>query len=144
MHRTGRIVSRVVLFSPDYEPAIRQIRHAVFTLGQNIDTREDFNGSDTDAVHALVSVDDVFVATGRMLADGHIGRLAVLEAYRARGLGSRLLEALIEEASRRQLKRVYLGAQKQAVGFYRKNGFSEYGEPFHEVGIEHIHMEKEI
>ena len=144
MHKTGSIVSRVVSFGPDYEPTIREIRYAVFTLGQNIDAREDFDGSDADAVHALVSLDGVFVATGRMLADGHIGRLAVLEAYRARGLGSRLLEALIAEASRRQLKRVYLGAQRQAVGFYRKNGFSEYGEPFHEVGIEHIHMEKAI
>jgi predicted GNAT family N-acyltransferase len=79
-----------------------------------------------------------------MLADGHIGRLAVLKPYRGMGLGSAALSALIREAARLGLPRVYLGAQIQAVEFYRKLGFTEYGEPFVEAGIEHVAMQKAI
>ena len=79
-----------------------------------------------------------------MLADGHIGRLAVLRIYRGRGLGAKAVLALVTEAENTGMKRVYLGAQKHAVGFYEKLGFSEYGEPYTEVNIEHVHMERFI
>ena len=52
--------------------------------------------------------------------------------------------ALVKEAKNIDVKRVYLGAQKHAVGFYEKLGFSVYGEPYTEVNIEHIHMERFI
>ena len=77
-----------------------------------------------------------------MLSDGHIGRLAVLKEYRGQGLGAQALLALVAEADRIGLDRVYLGAQKHAVGFYERLGFSVYGEPYMEVGIEHVHMER--
>ena len=77
-----------------------------------------------------------------MLNDGHMGRLAVLKAYRGRGLGARVLLALIEEAERAGLERVYPGAQKQAVGFYERLGFAVYGEPYVEVNLEHRHMKR--
>jgi len=50
--------------------------------------------------------------------------------------------ALVKEAENRGVKRIYLGAQKHAVGFYKKLGFSVYGDPYTEVNIEHIYMEK--
>jgi predicted GNAT family N-acyltransferase len=134
----------VVRFDARYAPEIRRIRNTVFTAEQQIDEKADFDGQDPDAIHALVACQGEHVGTGRMLRDGHIGRLAVLKAYRGRGLGTQVLLALVQEAERRGLPRVYLGAQKQAVGFYERLGFSVYGEPYIEVNIEHLHMERFI
>jgi predicted GNAT family N-acyltransferase len=132
----------IVGFGSQYAAEIRRFRNAVFTDEQHIDESKDFDGQDQDAVHVLVRSQGKFVGTGRMLPDGHIGRLAVLPAYRGQGFGAKLVQALLIEASSRGLKRVYLGAQKQVVGFYRKLGFSEHGEPYMELNIEHIHMDR--
>jgi len=104
----------------------------------------DFDGQDHDALHVLVSDQGKYVGTGRMLKDGHIGRLAVIREHRGQGSGAKMVETLIKEAKQMDMKRVYLGAQKHAIGFYEKLGFSVYGEPYTEVNIEHIHMEKFI
>ena len=132
----------VVSFDKQYEPIIKHIRKAVFTLEQNVPADLDFEGKYPDAVHALVQADNRYVGTGRILKDGHIGRVAVLKEYRGRGIGKNIIAALSKEANRLGIKRVFLGAQLHAVNFYKKLGFSEYGEVFHDAGIEHIHMEK--
>jgi predicted GNAT family N-acyltransferase len=84
------------------------------------------------------------VATGRLLPDGHVGRLAVLKPFRNKGLGRMVLGALEHEAKIMGMKKICLAAQKPAVGFYKRQGFVEIGVPFLEVGIEHINMEKRI
>ena len=134
--------ARVVAFDAEYAPLIRHIRHAVFTEEQHIDSRLDFDGKDKDAVHVLAFCDGRPAGTGRMLDEGHIGRLAVLKDFRGQGLGARMVRALLREAENRNLKEVWLGAQKQAVGFYESLGFSSYGEAYTEVRIEHVHMKK--
>ena len=134
----------IVNFDEQYAPEIERIRNEVFTMEQGIDANLDLDGQDRDAVHALVISDGKYVGTGRMLADGHIGRLAVHSEYRGRGLGAKAVLALVEEAENTGIKRVYLGAQKYAVGFYEKLGFTVYGAPYIEVNIEHVHMERFI
>lgn len=88
--------------------------------------------------------DGEYAGTGRMLPDGHMGRLAVLKSFRGRGLGKELILKLLEEAAKRGIRRVFPGAQEHAVGFYRHLGFSEYGEPYEEAGIRHIYRVKFI
>ena len=134
--------SIIVCFDKENETEIRKIRNSVFTTEQQIPEDIDFDGNDPDSVHVLIKEECRFVGTGRMLRDGHIGRLAVLKDHRGKGSGAKAVKALIEEASRRGLKRVFLGAQLQAAGFYRRLGFREYGPIFIEAGIEHVHMEK--
>lgn len=136
--------AHIVPFDHHYAPEIEAIRRAVFTGEQGIDTRKDFDGQDPQAIHALIALDGTYVGTGRMLADGHIGRLAVHRAHRGKGLGAQLVRCLTEQAGCMGLKRVYLGAQKQARGFYEALGFTTYGKPFVEVGIEHVHMEMRL
>ena len=131
-------------FDEQYASEIRHIRNEVFTKEQQIDEDMDFDGQDRDAVHVLVVCQGKYVGTGRMLNDGHIGRLAVLREYRGQGLGAQAVLALVKEAKKIGVKRVYLGAQKHAVGFYKKLGFSVYGEPYTEVNIKHVYMEKII
>ena len=131
----------IVRFDEQHAPEIRRIRNRVFTEEQHIDEEIDFDGQDPGSVHVLVTSGGRYVGTGRMLGDGHIGRLAVLKEFRGRGLGAAAVRALVEEAGKSSMERVYLGSQDHAVGFYEKLGFSVCGEPYNEAGIEHIHME---
>ncbi len=123
---------------------IQQIRYSVFSLEQKIDAALDLDGQDPGAVHVLAKVDQVFAGTGRMLGDGHIGRLAVLKSVRGKDVGKKLVQTLVEIAREKGMERVFLGAQEHAVGFYHKLGFIEYGSPHMEAGILHVNMEKMI
>ena len=133
---------RVVRFDEDAGESIQKIRFLVFTREQQVDPALDLDGRDPEAVHVLAVKDGEPVGTGRMLDDGHIGRVAVLKEARGRGIGKQMILALIREAGTRGMSRVFLGAQKQAVGFYEKLGFRSFGLPYEEAGIIHIHMEK--
>jgi hypothetical protein len=84
------------------------------------------------------------VGCGRLLPDGKIGRMAVLPAERGRGTGAALLGALLDEARRAGMPEVYLHAQRQAEGFYGRQGFTQRGEPFEEAGIPHLAMARAI
>ena len=127
---------------PADETHLRAVRHAVFADEQAVPRDLDFDGADPHCHHALAFVGVEPVATGRIQADGHIGRVAVLKPWRNQGIGSDLAHFLMEIAGKDGHDRVYLNAQKSAVGFYRKLGFYEVGEPFMEAGIEHIRMER--
>jgi predicted GNAT family N-acyltransferase len=134
--------SIIIKFDAHHEPEIRMIRNAVFTQEQGVPETIDFDGQDSVAIHVLTKDGDRFVGTGRMLSDGHIGRLAVLKGHRGKGFGAAAVRALVNEARRLGMKRVFLGAQMHAVGFYQSLGFTEYGAPFMEANMAHIHMQK--
>ncbi|WP_019614858.1 GNAT family N-acetyltransferase [Psychromonas ossibalaenae] len=131
-----------VAFDSENKHAIRFIRETVFIKEQGIDAEIEFDGNDQSALHALLFVDGQAAATGRMLEDGHIGRIAVLRDYRGQGLGAKIVLSLIDAAAEQGYQRVYLGAQKQAVDFYTKLGFIPFGEEFMEAGIVHLSMHK--
>ena len=80
------------------------------------------------------------MGTGRLLSDGHSGRMAVLKPHRALGVGGAILLRLIEEARRRGMREVVLSAQTHALGFYRKHGFAPRGPEYMEAGIPHQEM----
>ena len=128
----------------EHEEAIRYIRHTVFTLEQGVDPAIDFDGQDNDAVQVLVYDNEMPVGTGRMLPDGHIGRIAVLAPSRGRGMGSRIIAALMDRAAGLQLNRVYLGAQVSAVPFYEKLGFVADGDNYMEANILHTPMVRDL
>jgi predicted GNAT family N-acyltransferase len=127
------------------EAEIRVLRTAVFTEEQGIDPEIDFDGNDPQCLHVIAkSATGSTVGTARMSADGRIGRMAVLQAYRGQGIGRAMLETLVKAAAERGLSQVYLNSQRTAVGFYRALGFEESGKPFMEAGIEHIRMQRQI
>lgn len=134
----------IVRFAAEDEARIRQVRTPVFVEEQGVSFELDFDGLDKVATHVLATIDGLPVATGRMLDDGHIGRIAVLKNYRKQGLGTKIMSALIEEATNRKYSRVYLGAQKQALGFYSALGFTSFGEEYMDAGIVHVLMEKAL
>ncbi|MGR6833744.1 GNAT family N-acetyltransferase [Aliivibrio wodanis] len=124
------------------EQAIREVRDTVFIQEQSIDPDIEFDGLDESAVHAIVYSNAQPVGTGRILDDGHIGRIDILKAFRGQGLGSKIVLSLIDEAINQGYPRVYLGSQKHAIDFYTKLGFEPFGDEFMEAGISHLSMEK--
>lgn len=127
-------------FNDKYAPYIRAVRDDVFVTEQGIAASIEHDGLDEKALHVVIFVGDQAVATGRILADGHIGRVAVIAAYRGQGLGWQVMRALVNIAQQKDYPKAYLNAQSSAIEFYKKLGFQEYGTPFMEAGIKHQAM----
>jgi len=134
----------LVPFNDKTKKTIRFIRETVFIHEQNVPPELEFDGLDDSATHALISIKGKYIATGRLLDDGHIGRVAILKAYRNNKFGSKLVLSLVDEAKRKGYSRVYLGSQTHAIGFYQKLGFSTFGKEFMDAGIPHLSMEKTL
>lgn len=129
---------------PDDEPALRLVREQVFVAEQGVPLELEWDGLDAAARHVLAMTAEGPVGTGRMLADGHIGRMAVLAPWRGRGVGSALLARLIHDARAAGLARVWLDAQTRAVSFYEQFGFNAEGREFLDAGIPHRRMVREF
>lgn len=124
----------------------RALRTEVFVQEQGIAVGVELDDRDQDCTHVLIRDlhDQRVVATGRMLPEGRIGRMAVAPSRRGQGLGRAVLEALLASAAANGLKRVSLHAQRSAVDFYAAAGFVPCGEDFIEAGILHTPMERSV
>lgn len=121
------------------------IRHEVFVVEQKVPVQDELDKHDAVCVHAVAyAPNGEPVGTGRLLPDGHIGRMAVRRSQRGKGLGSLLLTRLMEEARRRGLQQVVLAAQVSARPFYTAHGFEVYGSIFLDAGIGHIMMRRAL
>ncbi len=133
---------RITDWSTD-APSLRAVRMAVFVVEQNIPETLEWDEHDPVSVHALAeAMDGTPIGCGRLLSDGHIGRMAVLANWRGQGVGAALLEALLELAGERNVVRVRLHAQTRAMPFYARFGFAPVGDAFTEAGIPHQTMER--
>lgn len=120
---------------------LRSVREQVFIKEQHVPVALEWDDWDARSIHALaLSGRGQAIGTGRLLPDGHIGRMAVLPAWRGRGVGSALFHALMDEARRLGYPTIELDAQSQVVGFYRRFGFVECSEEFMDAGIPHRKM----
>ena len=116
------------------------IRLTVFVNEQQVPEELELDEDDPLAWHAVVLDHGKAIATGRLLRNGKIGRLAVLKEYRGLGLGSELLKTLVSYGRQEGIKEFFLHAQTSAVGFYERHGFKVIGLAFEEAGIDHIKM----
>lgn len=123
---------------------VTPIRFRVFVDEQGVPAEMELDEFDEVSCHALALAGADPVGTGRLLPDGHIGRMAVLADWRGRGVGTALLEALIVEAARRGMVRLALSAQTHALGFYTRFGFEPEGEVYDEAGLPHQAMVKTL
>ena len=125
----------------DGEPLLRAVREAVFMREQGVPEKLEWDGLDEGCRHALaLSLQGDAIGCGRLLPDGHIGRIAVLSQWRKQKVGTAIMEALLDEARARGMKQVVVDAQTQAVPFYLGFGFVEEGEEFMDAGLPHIRM----
>jgi predicted GNAT family N-acyltransferase len=118
------------------------IRFAVFVEEQGVPREIELDEHDARCVHALARLDGRAVGTGRLLPDGHVGRMAVLREFRGTGLGSRILERLVERARELGHREVVLSAQVHAMPFYARHGFTACSEAYEEAGIAHRDMRR--
>jgi predicted GNAT family N-acyltransferase len=123
--------------------AIRMIRETVFVDEQSVDPEIEWDGEDADCIQAVAEDRnrDV-VGTGRLQLSGKIGRMAVLRPWRGHGVGTAILECLVEAARETGLGQVFLHSQAHAVHFYARHGFICEGDEFQEAGIPHRLMKR--
>ena len=121
-----------------------RIRTEVFVREQRVPPEIEMDDMDAACRHALAYVEGRAVGTGRLLPDGHIGRMAVLREWRAAGIGSAILVRLMEEARLRGMRQVVLSAQTHALAFYARHGFAAIGEVYEEAGIPHQEMRRDL
>lgn len=121
----------------------RAIRYDVFVIEQGVPVELEWDEWDDQCWHALAhDTARRAVATGRLLPDGHIGRMAVRKEARGTGVGARVLEALIDKALSLGYRELILNAQTHAMPFYARAGFAAEGEEFEEAGIPHRTMRR--
>lgn len=123
---------------------LRAIREEVFVREQFVPADMEWDEYDEQSHHVLAMTGDVPVGTGRLLPDGHIGRMAVLKPWRGHGAGGALLTSLMNVARELGMRRVVLNAQIQAMPFYLRHGFQAEGEKFMDAGIPHRRMWRDL
>ena len=121
---------------------LRRIREAVFMVEQGVPAELEWDGEDNAAIHFLACEGDFAVGCARLLADGHIGRVAVLRDWRGLHIGEQLMQAAIAEAERRGLSQQSLTAQVHAIAFYQRLGFVVASDEFLDAGIPHVDMQR--
>jgi len=135
-------ITSIICDYESYTEDICAIRNEVFVNEQNVPKELEIDGLDIEAKHVLAFVDGVPIGTGRILSDGHIGRVAVLKDYRGLGIGKLIMKELIKWAQDMSLEKVWLSSQWHAHSFYLDFGFVCVDEIYKEAGIDHIKMFK--
>lgn len=125
----------------DGEPLLKSVREAVFIREQGIPPELEWDGLDEHCRHALVlSSHGEAIGCGRMLENGHLGRIAVLPKWRKQKVGTAIVEALLEYARANDYPQVDVDAQTYAMPFYHRFEFIEEGAVFMDAGLPHIKM----
>jgi predicted GNAT family N-acyltransferase len=126
-------------------PLVRPVRYAVFVAEQGVPVELEWDEHDAASEHAIARDErGEVVGTGRLLPDGHIGRMAIVREARGRGVGGLVLAALLGRARERGMPLAVLNAQTHAVPFYARHGFEAVGEVFMEAGIPHVEMRRAL
>lgn len=129
----------------DGEPLLRAIREAVFIREQHVPEELEWDSMDGGSRHALaLTLKGEAIGCGRILPNGHIGRMAVLPEWRNKRVGTAIMEIMLNEARARGLKQVDVEAQVQALPFYHLFGFVEHGNEFMDAGMPHKKMKLKL
>ena len=119
-----------------------KLRKEVFVDEQGF--REEFGDDDGTATH-IVLFDDggTPVATARVIKDV-AGRIAVCKRARGKGYGKLVVQAAEKAVYENGYAVMKIHAQKRAVGFYEKIGYTAYGDWEPDEGCPHIWMKKKF
>jgi predicted GNAT family N-acyltransferase len=126
-----------------------RIRYDVFVIEQHVPVDDELDDHEKDSRH-FIALDDGGAPCGaarwRFTDLGvKLERFAVLKTHRNQGIGSALVNAVIDDIRRHPGyagQMTYLHAQLNAVPLYKKFGFEITGGIFKECDIEHYKMTK--
>jgi predicted GNAT family N-acyltransferase len=120
---------------------LRAVREPVFVVEQQVPIELEWDELDPRSRHVLArDADGHPIGTGRLTPEHKIGRMAVVQAWRGRGVGEVMLTTLLGLARELRYPAIELHAQIDALGFYEKFGFVAFGEEYEEAGIRHRSM----
>ena len=123
----------------------RYIRETVFLQEQGFE--KEYDEYDNVAKTIVIYDGDEAIATCRLYWDNevnchHMGRIAVLKHRRGEGLGAFIVtegEKVIKSLGG---KEVFISGQIQVAEFYKKLGYSQYGEVYMEENHPHVALKK--
>jgi predicted GNAT family N-acyltransferase len=125
----------------DGEPLLRAIREKVFMQEQGVPAELEWDGLDNVCHHALaLTANGEAIGCGRIMPDGHIGRVAVLPEWRGKRIATAIMEMLVDYARSQNYAKVELNAQVQAMPLYQNFGFEAKGKVFMDANIPHCKM----
>jgi len=143
----GQLNYKLVTSNSELEGAF-EVRRRVFVEEQGISEGLVFDDYDGEALHMVVEDRERVIGTARVLFlaanQAKVERMALLEPFRHKGIGKKIISFLDEELRNRQVQLVVLHAQSGVVAFYKSCGFDELGLPFWEAGIKHVKMQKRL
>jgi predicted GNAT family N-acyltransferase len=137
---------RLAETSEEIDAALR-LRERVFAVEQGVRPEADRDGRDPQATHLVAVNDGRVVGTCRLVFQGdlaRLGRMAVEQQLRGRGVGAAILREAEREAIEGGARRISLHAQLAARSLYQRGGYQEQGPEFVEEGIDHVTMEKRL
>lgn len=122
------------------------LRTDIFVVEQNC-VYPELDYHDQTSTHFLIYDDQKLLAYARLAPGGSvykqvsIGRVAVREGHRGKGLAKKLLEAALKETLRLYPNQeIKLQAQTYLIDFYSRYGFMSVSEPYPDFGIMHVDM----
>jgi predicted GNAT family N-acyltransferase len=100
METPGNFTVRLASWGDD-QSALRDVRREVFIIEQQVPEALEWDDADAISVHVLaLDARGLPIGTGRLLADGQIGRMAVVRDWRRHGVGSTILLDLLLTVAR--------------------------------------------
>jgi predicted GNAT family N-acyltransferase len=124
---------------------IVRVRQRVFVIEQHSRSQPLFDSKDEDSFHVIARNDvGEIIASGRITSLGRLGKIAVLISYRCQGIGTNLLEDLVEIGKRQGVSNVSLNAQLDEQHFFKTENFSIAGPVFMKRGVPHQMLAKKL
>lgn len=138
----------VIAQTPTDREACFDIRMEVFVREQAVPPELELDEYDETATHFLLRGEDgTPQATARLVNKGgtaKIGRVAVVQKERGKGIGLTLMQAVLDEARRQGFEEAVLDSQTYAIPFYERLGFVAEGDEFDDAGIPHFTMRRQL
>ena len=119
------------------------LRREVFVWEQKVPEEEELDSYDLTATHYVAVAEGNVVATLRLIEQPEhmkIGRVAVHQAWRGKGVARKLIEKAMADARAKGQERFFLTAQSDKLGLYEKLGFVAFGPEFMDGGMPHRAM----